>query len=322
MTPSRLRTLATAFGGLITIACLVALVTVLAQQDTWSALVGVIHNHWGVLVGVVGVYVVLVGLQALAWWRLMQATTGTARCAASVGIFALTQVAKYLPGNVGHFVFRYALTRATGAGRAATLTATALEPWLLLLAALVGLVALGNVDWPTLWGWSPWWGWVLPLLALVGAVVGLMWVRGRGWIDGLNPAGLLLPWALQLTFVLASAGLFVQVLALHQPTPAPPVTEVLAAAVLAWLVGFVTPGSPGGLGVREAVLGVALAAWIDPATAVAAVAVFRGVTVLGDGVMFGAGAVWWWLGGRRALADYARHLDPDADADPDADEDG
>jgi hypothetical protein len=140
MTPSRLRTLATAFGGLITIACLVALVTVLAQQDTWSALVGVIHNHWGVLVGVVGVYVVLVGLQALAWWRLMQATTGTARCAASVGIFALTQVAKYLPGNVGHFVFRYALTRATGAGRAATLTATALEPWLLLLAALVGLV--------------------------------------------------------------------------------------------------------------------------------------------------------------------------------------
>ena len=309
MTRARLHTLASVFGGVLTVGCLSALASVLAQAGTWSALVEVIAHHWLALAGLVAAYMGLVGLQALAWWRLLVATAGAARAGLSVGIFSLTQLGKYLPGNVGHFVFRYALTRASGTPRAATLAASALEPWLLLIAALTALVALGDVDWPTRWGLSPIWGGLLPVMALIGAAVGVIWVRRQGWVEAIELKRLITPGALQGVFVLASAGLFFGVLALYAPVPMPPVSEVMAAAVLAWWLGFVTPGSPGGLGVREAVMTVALAASIDSATAVAAVAVYRGVTVLGDGLVFLLAAVWWGFKGRHQLAAYRHHLD-------------
>ena len=59
----------------------------------------------------------------------------------------------------------------------------------------------------------------------------------------------------------------------------------------AWIAGFVTPGAPGGLGVREAVLLSALIPVYGPAAAVGMAIVLRIVTTLGDGAAFLVGVL-------------------------------
>ncbi len=67
---------------------------------------------------------------------------------------------------------------------------------------------------------------------------------------------------------------------------------------LAWLVGFVTPGSSAGIGVREAVLIAALEGTLGaPASALIALAL-RLVTVGGDVVFFTLGVIVGLAGGR------------------------
>ena len=58
---------------------------------------------------------------------------------------------------------------------------------------------------------------------------------------------------------------------------------------VAWVLGFVMPGAPGGLGVREVVLLAALDPLYGSATAVGLAVALRLVTTLGDGVSFLAG---------------------------------
>ena len=54
----------------------------------------------------------------------------------------------------------------------------------------------------------------------------------------------------------------------------------------AWVAGFVTPGAPAGIGIREVILVAALTPLYGNGTAIGIAAVLRLVTVLGDGMTF------------------------------------
>lgn len=60
----------------------------------------------------------------------------------------------------------------------------------------------------------------------------------------------------------------------------------LAIYPLAWLAGYLTPGAPGGLGVRETVLVVGLSQVVGEATAVLASLLFRLVSITGEILYF------------------------------------
>lgn len=65
---------------------------------------------------------------------------------------------------------------------------------------------------------------------------------------------------------------------------------VLAGSfALAWVAGFVVPGSPGGIGVREAVLVTALAPLLGAGAALGLAVLFRVVAIAGDAVAFALG---------------------------------
>ncbi|MFW6340109.1 MAG: hypothetical protein ACOC0Q_04505 [Wenzhouxiangella sp.] len=252
-------------GYAITLATVVWVITRLASQDGLARLLDMAAVHGNVIGLLLVAYVGVSMLQALAWWQLIRISAGQAAPGRSVGIFALTQLGKYLPGNVMHFVFRYALTRATGATRPAVLGATALEPWILLCAALAALALLGGTDWPAHFDWPGWLAWLLPIGAL-GLLAGILpWLRRRLPGNGLSLTALIPAFLLQAGFLLGSAGLFAVLLGLLDTSGVVPLQMVLAASVLAWLAGFVTPGSPGGLGVREVVLSLALSGWVPRA---------------------------------------------------------
>ena len=68
------------------------------------------------------------------------------------------------------------------------------------------------------------------------------------------------------------------VLAMHEPMPA----SRLAGFALAWTVGLVVPGAPGGLGVFEAVLLLRLAVALPQASLLAVALSYRLVVTLAD----------------------------------------
>ena len=60
---------------------------------------------------------------------------------------------------------------------------------------------------------------------------------------------------------------------------------------LAWIAGFLTPGAPAGLGIREAILVAALGATYGAGIAVGLTLLLRMVTLRGDGLAFAGGAL-------------------------------
>jgi hypothetical protein len=75
---------------------------------------------------------------------------------------------------------------------------------------------------------------------------------------------------------------------------------LVSACALAWVVGFVTPGAPGGLGVREALLVVMLAPLFTAASASILVIALRMATTLADLFCFVAG--WLLLPKRKRIS--------------------
>lgn len=164
-----------------------------------------------------------------------------------VSILGRTQIAKYLPGNVGHHLTRSALAIESGIPLRAVARTLTMEAILLAGTGIgVGLLAL-----PVL---RPAW-------------------RRAVLADALN--FLLLGSALAaLAFVVADPPLTILPLA-------------VGAFALSWVAGFLVPGAPAGLGVREAVLVALLSPSVDRALPV--VLGFRLATILGDFLSLGLG---------------------------------
>jgi hypothetical protein len=66
------------------------------------------------------------------------------------------------------------------------------------------------------------------------------------------------------------------------PDAPPDYWLLIAVFALAWVVGFVTPGAPGGLGVREGLMLLMLAPVFSAASASVLVIALRIATTLGD----------------------------------------
>ena len=132
------------------------------------------------------------------------------------------------------------------------------------------------------------------MLVAAGGLVALAlaagWPRAR---SALGVAAHILPRRLA-TAVLLDASLFVvagvaMLLVLRGAWPAAPALslgDVVPGFALAFVVGYVTPGSPGGLGVREAILDGLYAPTLGSGVAAGLFVVLRVLSVAGDVLTF------------------------------------
>lgn len=230
-------------------------------------------------------------LLGVAWAVLVRATAGPRARAWPLYVAHLrSQLAKYLPGNVFHFAYRHVAARGEGAGHAALGGALALES--ILLVAAAALLALGAAADPRLAQLAPWAHMLVlaaPPSALVACIVAV-WIVGRGDRAGLKrprlARSIVLALAIDLAFFVAAATALRLLCAQPQGLPFAAWCGWLA---LAWIVGYVTPGAPGGLGLREAVLALALTSALGEAGALAIALAYRLLTVVADAVLVAAG---------------------------------
>ena len=204
--------------------------------------------------------------------------------------FTMTQVAKYIPGNIAHLIGRGLYLRGNTLTDPQIVKATLIELAVIPTGALVCILLLGSMGYLT--GLAPrippaiWW---LCTLAAPVAVLATI-VAAERWglkISRFLPS-LLISTGLAMMFM-ATLGLTFAIT--FQTVGTAPLISLAGASILAWLIGFLTPGAPGGIGIREAML-VALLGGLNQADNVLIAAVmFRIVTTLGDVVILGAG----WL---------------------------
>ena len=235
-------------------------------------------------------------LLSSAWYQLLGAGSSIASARCHHAVYGRTQIAKYLPGNVFHLVGRQVMGRRLGHGQARLALASLLEALLLVLTAAA-------LSLPLVWGWLDQdLLWIGAFAAPVLALIVVRWARRHDLALGDLTAGadrgcppavlrLLRAGVLYALFFLVVAAIF-WMLALSVSESGRPALDLAGSVpviALAWLVGFVTPGSSAGIGVREAVLIAALEGTIGaPASALIALAL-RLVTIGGDVVFLALG---------------------------------
>ena len=224
-------------------------------------------------------------LLACAWRDLLAAEGQPAGLRWSIKTYGLSQLGKYIPGNVFQFVGRQFMG-ASGGLPHGVLARSSLHELLGLAAAgaLISLWALPLIDGRLSWLSTP--------IVCAGAVV--LALAATRLVAGPLIARVL---GAHLLFLFAAALIFLGLLGLVAPHPPPAARlSICGAYTAAWLAGFATPGAPAGLGVRELVLLFLLGGQMEEETLLVTVALARVITVVGDALFFGAAA---WAGKAR-----------------------
>jgi uncharacterized membrane protein YbhN (UPF0104 family) len=247
----------------------------------------------------VGVSLLSLIMNGLAWGVVLRWLGLRPDWAAVVELHLATNLRKFLPGGIWHLASRVQRLRSEGSplraptGTTLALVAVLLDPLLAAVAALA-LVPFG--------GWQNGLGlvclvplalmrprWLHPLLERLerrparelgleedlereAAAVPPSWVRGYPWP----------PLLAEMAFVLLRFAGFCCCLRAFDLQQSLEGSTWLAAFALAWTAGLVVPGAPGGLGVFEAVLLLRLGMALPEAPLLAVALSYRLIVTLTD----------------------------------------
>jgi hypothetical protein len=210
----------------------------------------------------------------------------------AVEIVLVSNIAKYLPSNVLHYVGRVYLAKQKGI----PLKAVTLSLWVeaimaVLVTSTLSIVLLGPTTLKQILGNVGIRTAYLPFLASLTLLTLVL-------VYFFIPKMLEKILNRKLSFVLhrcwiASIFLFLCIFGLQGIANGllyrglvygsfPGFSLLTGAFSLAWVCGMLTPGSPGGLGVREAVFTMLLGGFSNSTTILGLAIVWRGVSVLGD----------------------------------------
>ncbi len=203
----------------------------------------------------IGVVAYFIGGLSNAWgWALLFEK----RLHTSIALIYLkTQIGKYLPGNFGHFAGRQVLVKNLGVSHKSLLLYQGKDLALNLLAALLLIFIafhfgeISKIENP----------WILAARDFSPLTETLIGLTLFGFIL-LTPRSVLKKWGAQrflmalpfyLFFLLISSLIFYYLANLLSPETQD-IGSLIFAYLIAWVLGFVVVGAPGGIGIREATL--------------------------------------------------------------------
>lgn len=288
-------------GGLrpwVTLASLGFVMAALTTHGRQLLQMGLDRQGWLWLVLGTGLSLLSVVVNGLAWTAVLRWLGHRVRGAGSVAFFMSTNLRKFLPGGIWHLAARLqGLLQGQGGLESAptppqALLAVVVEPLLAACAAL-SLVILG--------GWQGGLGLLSPLaLALLQPrwLPGLLRVLERRKArelhlgDAAEPplapgerSTTTYPWQpllVQIVFVLLRFAGFACCVWAFDLQLSLDWSSWLAAFALAWTVGLVVPGAPGGLGVFETVLLLRLGGALAAPSLLAVALSYRLIATLAD----------------------------------------
>ena len=264
-------------------------------QQNWSSLVGrdfgQLDVRWIALSGLA--YALSVLTTMFVWPSILKALETPLPLSLGVAIGLTAQTGKYLPGNVAQHFGRAALAARHSISLVDSGISTIVELGSAVLGGILFVLFCILID-PDLFGVLT--DTVEPstlqrsiLLTLVAAITVLLAGHRitrssyRSWLI------LLRVWsppvvAMVFSFALAGLSFFAMIRGIAGPVDPGYITAAVIFAV-AWLAGFLVPGAPAGLGVRETIIIAFLTGVIGPASAIYCALLHRVMSAVMDGVM-------------------------------------
>ncbi|MFH8134988.1 hypothetical protein ABU178_12505 [Pantoea osteomyelitidis] len=222
---------------------------------------------------------------ALAWGNIISNLDYKLPVKSYLAIYGISQIGKYIPGNIFHYVGKQFLGVAYGIPAKKLAKSQLYEIFLQLLSALgfavfIGYSCLFNEH--GIYAFS--------LMALSNFIIYLtVYFFKKKTIISLF---------FYMIFLCVLGGLFAVVLKIvsHFDYDAESFFYIISAFSTAWLIGFVIPGAPAGIGVRETVLIFLLSpSGLAEHDVFTSAILFRIISVCGDFIFFFFGSFLFFL---------------------------
>ncbi len=271
-----------------------------ALKDNWSEVIAIQIDAvgWAILCIATGVTLLAHIWGGWIWTWILKELNQSVPCSEFIQVYLKTNMAKYLPGNVWHYYGRIVVAKNANIPAGAATLSVLLEPLLMVAAALIIIVVFGSqfaAAYTTIY---------VKILQFLSLAVVLCAVHPRF----LNPAIRfvykfkvktstvttqpsipfkvkrypLRPLLGELGFLgLRGTGFILTVFALT-PLNFQQLPLLLGAFSLAWLLGLVVPGAPGGLGVFEVTAIALLQHSFPSAVILSAIASYRLISIIAE----------------------------------------
>ncbi|MBC2603573.1 lysylphosphatidylglycerol synthase domain-containing protein [Puniceicoccus vermicola] len=242
-----------------------------------------------------------VAIGALAWRRILWLLGSIVSRTSAIRIVFISQIARYIPGNVGHLIGKVVMVRGMGISLPVATTSIIIESIILLLCGgiVAGIILPSSlIDYVQAEKGRLYWLILAVLLGVVlaGGVLVLFRRALRSWLLELRSRFTRESWFGLRSFVFLGSCYFLNFVFLGVTAwwigwvlfPEGGLSILFCTGVmsLAWTVGFFTPGAPAGIGVREVVALAFLGPFIGEPEAILLLSSHRIILSLGDVVTF------------------------------------
>lgn len=255
-----------ALGNLLTVLAIALIVYRLYKMDVDLS----VYTDWekvsvSFILGLIfALIAILVG--TLAWKNMLETLSNKHLNFRDVfHIYSKANIGKYLPGNVMHYVERNLFAAYQGLGQIETLSSTVFELLGQLISAMIIAIIFAkdllfsfldenlNVTWI-----------IIAVIALIIMIVILFFLYKKNLkiqiiVTKMCSMSFLATFGKNLiiyavSFVANGITLLLSLYAMQASVTASSISLLFAMNTTAWLIGFIIPGVPGGIGVRELVL--------------------------------------------------------------------
>jgi glycosyltransferase 2 family protein len=215
-------------------------------------------------------------------------------------LYATANIAKYLPGNVMHYANRNIIGTRYGISNKKILAATVLEIGMKIVTAaiLIMLMAYDYLRSAIAEGYNQYLVWVVATIGIL--MVGLLvfiYYKFKTEVDSkrflLDVSAVFLQNAVIYFINILCFGLIASVIVSDFSLVWHNFFIISGIHLTAWLVGYLTPGAPGGIGVKEAVMVFLMGSLMGKSDILLVAVLLRLASILGDVLAFGLNKLFW-----------------------------
>ena len=246
------------------------------------------------------IYAVLVIALAIIFYFLLRIFSGNDISPQdSVFIYCKSNLYKYLPGNIFHYIGRNQIALNSEISHGEPVAATIAEMLLLSIAALVTAIVFAGqhaIKW-SLDNYTAHQVTIYSVFIVVVLSAGIILYRvlskGKTTARNIIPAktiqfsaAIKILMVYVIYFVINGVMFILLLHSMGGELSKGLYSPVIGMYTLSWMIGFVTPGAPAGLGIREAIMSALLVGIVGAEFVISAVVIYRIITILGDVVAF------------------------------------
>ncbi|MCL2932150.1 MAG: lysylphosphatidylglycerol synthase domain-containing protein [Trichodesmium sp. MAG_R03] len=266
-------------------------------KDNWEQVLEIRISHSGwVSLGTAFVITIMAHVwSGWVWFWIIKEFNQSVNSRWAIRVYLVTNIAKYLPGNIWHFYGRITETKKVGVPVEIAILSVLIEP-LLMAAAALAFALVGSIQENFFLQFLCFFvviSIVHPriLNLIIKYLVKIKLKFKKSDLDAVNELKLerypIKPFLGEICFVLLRGSGFLLTMLAFNTIEFNQILLIFSVFSLAWLLGLVVPGAPGGVGVFEATALALLEPKFSPGIVLSAVAFYRLISILAETVAAG-----------------------------------